>query len=112
MASASAELSASTTSSEGPASMSMPAMRPDTICFAAVTQALPGPQITSHAGTATPSASAAIACAPPAASTASAPATAAAAKVIGCGSGDATTTRSTPATRAGVTVISTDDGSG
>ncbi len=112
MRAGSAVSSASTTSSLGPASMSM-LTRPATCCLAAVTQRLPGPTMQSTAGTApAPNASAAMAWAPPTVSTASAPATWAAARVIGAGRGEATQTSETPAARAVTAVISTLEGRG
>ena len=57
--------SASTQTSDGPATMSMPTS-PDTICLAAATKALPGPVILSTRGmVSVPYASAATAWAPP-----------------------------------------------
>src|SRR5690606_41694940 len=77
-----------------------------------LTHRLPGPTIRSAGGEKTPKARAAMAWAPPIASKPSAPATHAAAMVTAVGRGDATQTLSTPATRAGTTVISTDEGRG
>lgn len=92
--------------------MSM-AQWPEMRLLAAVTQRLPGPTMTSQAGTfPTPYAMAAMACAPPMHSSASASATYAAASVIWAGRGDATTTVLTPATRAVMAVMSTEEGSG
>ena len=84
----------------------------DARCLAAVTHRFPGPTMMSHGRTPTPRARAATACAPPQLSTASAPATAAAASMTGSRLGVAAMTVPTPATRAGMTVMSTDDGSG
>ena len=92
--------------------MSMPT-RPDTSFLAAVTHRLPGPTMTSAAGMGpTPYAMAAMACAPPTQMNPSTPARCAAASVAGAGLGLATQTCSTPATRAVIAVMSTDDGSG
>lgn len=81
-----------------------------------MTQALPGPQMTSARGTPSfskaPVASAAMAWAPPTLRRTSAPATCAAASVTGRGLGLATTTLAQPAARAVTAVISTLDGSG
>src|SRR6478672_8537570 len=64
-----------------------------------------------------PYASSATACAPPTAHTSSTPSSAAAARIVGCGrppcsacGGETTTKDSTPATCAGTTFITTDDG--
>ena len=89
---------------------------PETSRFVAVTYTFPGPAITSTRGTlSVPYAIAATACAPPAFTTSSAPARDAANNTAGGTdpSGDGgvhTTTRSTPATRAGTTVMHTVDG--
>ena len=66
----------------------------------------------SHAAPPTPKANAATASAPPTASNCPQPASAAAASVTGAGRGDASLTMGTPATRAAIVVISTEDGSG
>ena len=102
------------TISEGPASMSMPTT-PNTSRFAAATYRFPGPTILSTAriGPA-PNASAAIACAPPMVHTSSTAASFAAASTSGFsspdGAGTVMTISATPATRAGMVFISTDDG--
>jgi len=76
-------VSAITSTSEAPATMSIPTT-PKTRRFAAATNALPGPQILSTAGTlAVPYASAAIACAPPIVKTRVTPARHAAASTRG-----------------------------
>mmetsp|Transcript_82256 Transcript_82256/g.241498 ORF Transcript_82256/g.241498 Transcript_82256/m.241498 type:complete len:210 (+) Transcript_82256:376-1005(+) len=103
--------SAITSTSLGPASMSMPQI-PLTMDFAAVTHLLPGPTMMSQAVTPTPWAIAAIACAPPTVNKQSAPATNAAAFVTSEGQGDATTTSATPAATAVQAVMITELGSG
>ena len=96
--------------SVGPASRSMPT-RPNTCRLASTTYALPGPTTMSTAARpgSTPKAIAAIACTPPSAYTASAPARCAAYSTAGWTrpslGGVHTTTRSTPATRAGTTFM-------
>ncbi len=93
----------------------MPTM-PATSRFAAATYTLPGPTITSTGRmVSVPYASAAIACAPPTRYTSSNPTSAAAASVgaATCPSGPAgthSTTSGTPATCAGIAVMSTVDG--
>ena len=84
-----------------------------TRAFAAATQTLPGPTIFSTRGTvAVPYASAATACAPPIRNSRETPASSPAAQTVGSRLGLAATTSVTPATRAGMAVISSDDGSG
>mmetsp|Transcript_22072 Transcript_22072/g.67919 ORF Transcript_22072/g.67919 Transcript_22072/m.67919 type:complete len:200 (-) Transcript_22072:309-908(-) len=107
----SAVSSHSTSTSLGPASMSMP-VHVDTSAFAAVTHLFPGPAITSQRGPNAPRAMAPIAWAPPIARTASAPDTYAAASVAGAGFGEHSTTCGTPAALAVTHVINTDDGKG
>ena len=113
--SASAESSARITTSLGPASWSM-ATRPCTCRFASATNALPGPTILATAPMrAVPQARAAMAWAPPTRNTASStPATTRAAARAGLRSsargGVTTVTTGTPATRAGIAFISTDEG--
>mmetsp|Transcript_40042 Transcript_40042/g.87432 ORF Transcript_40042/g.87432 Transcript_40042/m.87432 type:complete len:218 (-) Transcript_40042:487-1140(-) len=111
--SGSAVLSARTSTSLGPASMSMP-QKPFTMDLAAVTHLFPGPTMMSQAATpgTDPYAMAAIACAPPTATRQSAPATKAAPLVTSDGLGEATMTSATPAARAVHTVISTEEGKG
>ena len=73
----------------------------------------PGPTILSTRGTvAVPYASAAIACAPPTRNSRVTPASSAAAITTGSGRGQTTMISRTPATRAGIAVISSDEGSG
>src|SRR5436853_4029803 len=90
--------------------------QPDaTSVFAAATHRLPGPTILSTRGTvAVPYANAATACAPPMRYTASTPAIAAAASTAGLKpsrpAGETMMTSRTPATRAGIAFIKTDDG--
>ncbi len=96
--------------------MSIPTT-PLTICFAAVTNLFPGPAMTSTRSnplppSLNPYAKAETACAPPTARNSSAPAIAAAASMASLALGLATTTRSHPAARAAIAVISTDEGSG
>mmetsp|Transcript_42016 Transcript_42016/g.82398 ORF Transcript_42016/g.82398 Transcript_42016/m.82398 type:complete len:200 (+) Transcript_42016:95-694(+) len=102
-----------TSTSDGPASMSMP-HRPLTMDLAAVTHLFPGPTITSHCGTdpGTPCAIAATACAPPRRRKTSHPDACAAARVMGAGRGEHSTTVSTPAARAVTTVMTTLEGRG
>ena len=89
---------------------------PTTSRLAAVTYTFPGPTILSTGGTVSvPYAMAATACAPPALTTRSAPARCAANSTAGrtepSGPGGVhSTTRSTPATRAGTTVMHTVEG--
>ena len=105
--------------SDGPAGRSMPTS-PATSIFAAVTQALPGPTIRStgaRPASGRPYASAPIAWAPPATTKASTSSSPAAPSSTGWfrpsrSAGEATTIRSTPATRAGTTVMTSDDGYG
>lgn len=94
--------------------MSMPTV-PNTRRLADATYALPGPQILSTAGTVcVPYASAATACAPPIVNTRSTPPNSAAASTRSffrpSGVGTTITISPTPATRAGIAFISTDDG--
>src|SRR5206468_3223556 len=112
--SASALPSATISTSLGPAIESMSTW-PKQRRFAVATQTLPGPTILSTRGMLlVPKASAAIACAPPTRYTASTPATWQAASTTGVSpsgpTGDTAITSPTPATRAGITVISTVDG--
>mmetsp|Transcript_21898 Transcript_21898/g.44377 ORF Transcript_21898/g.44377 Transcript_21898/m.44377 type:complete len:200 (+) Transcript_21898:330-929(+) len=108
----SAEASAMTSTSEGPASMSI-AHLPCTSDLAAVTHWFPGPTMMLAAGQPpTPCAMAAIACAPPSLSIPSALATNAAAFVTWSGWGLETHTFGTPASRAVMAVIMTLDGKG
>ena len=115
MTSASAEPSASTSSSDGPAGASI-ATRDTTCSFASATYAFPGPTMRSTRGTeAVPSAMAATAPAPPIAKTRSTFASAAAASTTGDGRPDApggeqTTISPTPATRAGIAPMSSELG--
>ncbi len=100
--------------SDGPAIMSMPTS-PNTWRLASATYTLPGPTILSTRGTvAVPKASAATACAPPIVNTRSTPAIAAAASTTSFssprGAGTTITSSPTPATRAGMPFISTDEG--
>src|SRR5207244_5794524 len=88
---------------------------PNTRRLAAATYALPGPQILSTAGiVAVPYARAAIACAPPTVNNRVTPARCAAASTSGLrmpsGVGTTRMISRTPATRAGMAFISTDDG--
>mmetsp|Transcript_14510 Transcript_14510/g.35525 ORF Transcript_14510/g.35525 Transcript_14510/m.35525 type:complete len:201 (-) Transcript_14510:402-1004(-) len=109
----SAVSSAITSTSEGPASMSMAVPLCDTRLLAAVTHWLPGPTMMSHLGTGPmPCERVATACAPPTLSRPSASATCAAAIVTLSGWGDATHTFFTPAMRAVQAVMSTLEGSG
>src|SRR5690606_11791403 len=107
--------SARTRTSDGPAGRSM-AQDPNTSSLAAVTQAFPGPTIFSTGSSdSVPYARAAIAWAPPMAHTSVAPARRHAASITSGtvpsgASGEATTISSTPATRAGTTVMTTVDG--
>src|SRR5207247_2519811 len=97
-------------SSVGPARPSIPTT-PATSRFAAVTHTLPGPTTTSTAVTVSvPNAIAATACAPPIRYTASTPAIRAAYRtaagtVPSASGGVHSTTRPTPATRAGTAVM-------
>ena len=97
--------------------MSMPTV-PCTSRFAVVTHRLPGPAITSTAGRlGVPYARAAMAQAPPTRYTSRTPAMRAAARMAGFNvpsrrGGETTATSSTPATRAGIAVISRLDTSG
>ncbi len=93
-------------------------MRPVKKRFAAATQMLPGP-VTMFAGgqDSVPYANIATAVAPPAAYTSSTPSRAQAARIVGCGrpsnsawAGDASAIDSTPASWAGTTFITTEDG--
>ena len=110
---------ARTIPSDGPAGRSMPTS-PQTSILAAVTQALPGPTIRStgaRPASGRPNASAPIAWAPPATTKASTSSSPAAPSRTGSvrpsrSAGDATTTRPTPATCAGTTVMTSDDGYG
>ena len=103
--------------SDGPANPSIPTIGAH-LRFASATYALPGPTITSTARIdSVPYASAAIACAPPTRYSSSTPASAAAARTVSstvpsARGGEHTTTSGTPATRAGIAVMSTDDASG
>ena len=101
------------TISLGPAWKSI-AQSDDTSALAAATYALPGPTILSTRGIdAVPYASAATACAPPTLNSRVTPASAAAASTTGAGRGHTAITSGTPATvRAGMAVMSSDDGSG
>ena len=107
--------SASTSTSDGPAIMSMPTC-PKTCFFASATKALPGPTILSTRGIdAVPYASAATACAPPTLKIRPTPATCAAARMYGLTEpslfgGVTMTISSTPAIFAGIASISTVDG--
>ena len=106
--------SAITRISDGPATESIPT-RPNTSRLAVDTQALPGPTILSTAGMlCVPQARAATAWAPPMVQIRSTPASRAAASTAGSssprGAGTVITTSPTPATRAGIAFISTDDG--
>ena len=106
--------SAITSTSEGPATMSMPT-RPNTRRFAAATYAFPGPTILSTAGTvAVPKASAATACAPPTRTMRSTPAKAAAASTgpltTPSGVGVTMINSRTPATLAAMALMTTDEG--
>ena len=111
----SAVSSASTTTSLGPASWSISTV-PRTCRLASTTNALPGPTIFATAGTVSvPYAHAPTACAPPTRKTESVtPAMTSAAARPGLVSrargGVTTCTRGTPATRAGIAFMSTDDG--
>src|SRR6185369_3279491 len=112
--SARAVSSATITTSVGPAIASIPTT-PNTIFFAAATYLLPGPVILSTRGTVSvPNASAAIACAPPTAYTSLMFSSINAAATAGFSEnvrgGVVTTIRSTPATCAGTTFITTDEG--
>ena len=79
-----AESSAITSTSEGPAGMSMATSRNDTSCLAAVTYWFPGPKILYTLGTdSVPYAMAAIACVPPILKIRCIPATFAAYKTAG-----------------------------
>ena len=104
-----------TTVSVGPYSPSMPTS-PYTCFFANVTKILPGPQMMSTRGTVSvPNAMAAMAWAPPMRNMRSTPAMSAATSTAGAGIwsplvGVQTMTSSTPATLAGMAVISTVDG--
>ena len=100
--------------SDGPATESMPT-RPNTSRLAVDTQTLPGPTILSTAGMlSVPQVNAATAWAPPMVQIRSTPARPAAASTAGSsaprGAGTAITTSPTPATRAGIAFINTDDG--
>mmetsp|Transcript_50617 Transcript_50617/g.126023 ORF Transcript_50617/g.126023 Transcript_50617/m.126023 type:complete len:210 (-) Transcript_50617:455-1084(-) len=102
-----------TSTSLGPASMSIAVPDCDTRLLAAVTHWLPGPTMMSHLGTGPmPCESVATACAPPTLSIPSALATWAAAIVTWSGWGLATHTCLTPAARAVQAVMSTDEGRG
>jgi hypothetical protein len=115
----SAVASATTITSLGPASASMPTA-PRRSRFAAVTYTLPGPVTRSTGSTpSTPYANMATAWAPPTAYTSSTPSSAHAARIVRSGrppssrrGGVATAMLDTPATWAGITFISTLDGSG
>src|SRR4029079_14917130 len=105
---------AMTSTSDAPATMSMPTT-PKTRRLAAATYALPGPQILSTAViVGAPSASEAMACAPPIVNARDTPATCAAASTSGLrappGVGTTITMSATPATCAGIAFISTDEG--
>ncbi len=94
--------------------MSMPTS-PNTWRLASATYTLPGPTILSARGTvAVPKASAATACAPPIVNTRSTPAMCAAASTASLssprGAGTTITSSPTPATRAGMAFISTEEG--
>ena len=112
---ASALSSARTTTSLGPASWSISTI-PRTWRLAAATNALPGPTIFDTAGTvAVPNAKAATACAPPTRNTApSSPTSTSAAATPGLDSsvrgGVAAWRRGTPATRAGMALMRTEEG--
>ena len=112
---ASAVSSARMTTSLGPASRST-STRPRTCRFASATYAFPGPAIFATAGMlAVPKARAATACAPPTRTTrSSSPTSTRAAATAGLASmargGVATRISRTPATRAGIAFISTEDG--
>src|SRR5581483_5251647 len=101
--------------SVGPFSPSVPTT-PRSTRLAAATYTFPGPVITSTgAQSSVPYANMASACAPPAACTSRTPSSAHAASTTGCGrpsrcGGDATATAATPATWAGTTFITTEDG--
>ena len=103
-----------TTTSDGPAIMSMPTA-PKTSRFAVATQMLPGPTILSTRGTvAVPQAIAATACAPPMVKTRCTPQIRAAASTRSFssppGAGTHITSSATPATCAGIAFMITDDG--
>ena len=108
---------ARTIPSDGPAGRSIPTS-PQTSILAAVTQALPGPTMRStgsRPASGSPYARAPIAWAPPATMKASTSSRPAAPRRTGFvtpsrSAGDATTISATPATWAGTTVITSDDG--
>ena len=85
----------------------------DTRAFASATHVLPGPTMRSTRGMVpVPYARAATACAPPTRNTRSTPAIFAAASTTASGLGQTAMTSATPATRAGMAVMSSEDGSG
>src|SRR3989338_820588 len=105
-------LSAITMTSLGPAMKSMPTS-PYTCLFAYGTYLLPGPTILSTEGIVfVPYANAPIAWAPPTENILSAPAMSAATMVAGAILGEQTMTDCTPATLAGIMLISADEGRG
>ena len=112
----SAVASAITRVSVGPGSTLTP-VNPNTSRVASTTQAFPGATTTSQRGTeAVPTAMAAMACAPETANTRSTWATWAASAITGsmpfAAAAVQTTISRTPATRAGMAVMSTDEASG
>ncbi len=85
----------------------------ETYAFASATYAFPGPTILSTRGiVGVPYAIAAMAWAPPTRNKREIPASIAAEQIAGSTFGQAATTSETPATRAGIAVISRDEGSG